>query len=357
MSFFFRRRKTTATSTSRNSTRTPSVRSNVTSTTGGGDEDDDRLDDDERVSVSESSSGDEGEDRGIPEPEVLGGDTRMSMRSTVTERDRRGTLSGMGGSFSSHHSRERSNSESLVRSGFMMKKGVVNQAYKRRWFVLTTKSLMYFDDQPSGTDVPKGVIPLVIVSQVNVKDASTRERINVVTPTRVYKLKTDSSTDADAWIAAISGAVEIEKKMNGARSRRSSLSMLDTLRMQDGELFPADTRIHTPAEISKWESWSKFEVAAYLTTFGMAWHAPKFFNAGINGAQLRHLASSDLEAIGVKSRDDQLTILRNISGLVKGEIAGSGPPPSPKPRGHSVNEPPVEDDIDLPFATPMNPDR
>jgi len=137
--------------------------------------------------------------------------------------------------------------------------------------------------------------------------------------------------------------------------------MLDVLRMQEGELFPADASVHAPAEISKWDSWSKFEVAAFLSTFGMAWHAPKFFNAGITGDKLRQLASSDLEAIGIKSREDQLTILRNISGLVKGEISGATAmpmsPSSPLPRGRSYSSlsEPLVDDIDLPSVTPMSP--
>jgi len=248
---------------------------------------------------------------------VLG--TTESRTSGSQRSERRLTLPGV-----REGSSRDAGAESHVRSGFLLKKGVINQAYKKRWFVLTTKSLMYFEDQPGEKDAPKGVIPLTVIARVDVKNASNRDYFNVVTPSRVFKLKAGSVPESEAWVAAISGAVEIEKKQNSFRVRRPSRTVLDFLRQED-EAFPADARIHTPAELNKWDSWNRFEVAAFLSTFNMAIHAPRFFNAGINGAKLKQLSTKDLEGMGIKSKEDQLTILKNISFLVKGEIVGAEP--------------------------------
>lgn len=270
--------------------------------------------------LHEADAADDSEESEVPEPEVLG-----TERASLAD-SRRGTHTSMlqntlGRSRSGSSASTASVGEhSLVRAGFLLKRGLVNQAYKKRWFVLTQKSLMYFDQQPGEADAPKGVIPLLLVTAVDVKNDGNRDRLNVRTPTRVFRLKADSVAESEAWIAAISGAVEIEKKLNGSRSRRPSLSVLDALKLDDS--VSQDVAIHTPAELNKWDSWSKLDVAGWLTTT-VPWQAPKFFQAGISGSKLATLSSADLERIGVKNKDDRLAILKAVSNLVKGEIMGS----------------------------------
>jgi len=179
--------------------------------------------------------------------------------------------------------------------------------------VLTTKQLLYFDSQPTGDNSnPKGVINLVLVSRVDGKGEESRERFNVYTPARVYKLRAESPTEAEAWIAAVSGAVEAEKMQNPSRQRRPSLSPIDAVRM-DG-IFDVDARIHTTADLNMWESWSKFDVAAWLGTFNMPMNGVKFYRADIDGPKLTLLTAKDLTDLGIP-QEEQGDILARIEEL------------------------------------------
>uniref|UniRef100_A0A7S2RNJ2 PH domain-containing protein n=1 Tax=Mucochytrium quahogii TaxID=96639 RepID=A0A7S2RNJ2_9STRA len=262
----------------------------------------------------EASSSAEG-----PQPEVLGNCVSKEEQSAASGSvaERRGT-----GTYHANLVQERTQSESLVRDGYLMKKGVVNQAYKKRWFVLTTRSLQYYESESTSGDNAKGVIELISISKVDVKGDNCRERFNVFTPTRVYHLKAASVAESEAWIAAITGAAEMERKHHGAwKPRRPSLSPVDSIKLE-GASFNPNTMVHTPAELNKYKLWSAFDVAAWVGTFNMRRSAALMYKAGITGSDLNGLSSVDLEKLGIENKQDQLAILKKIGSLVKGEISG-----------------------------------
>jgi hypothetical protein len=219
--------------------------------------------------------------------------------------------------------RDRSNSgsmsgvENLVREGFLFKKGVINLSFRKRYFLLTTRSLLYFEDKPTSPDaVPKGKIDLASVSKVDVRSDEARERFTVYTAARDYHLRAETVAESEAWIAAISGAVEMEHKH--ARPRRRSVSPLDVLKQEHGNFNP-EARVHAPADLREWEKWSAFDVMAWLQKEGI--NGFKLYLAGVNGKALSKLQSTDLEKHGVTSKEDVLKILSRVSSLTKGELS------------------------------------
>ena len=267
---------------------------------------------------------------GGPAPETLGdgagvggraqGDTLGRSRTNT-----HGRPSLTPGQFSqSSLGRDRSNSaslsgatENLVREGFLYKKGVINLSFRKRYFLLTTRSLLYFDDKPSSPDAaPKGKIDLASVSKVDVRSDEARERFTVYTAARDYHLRAETVAESEAWIAAISGAVEMEHKHS--RPRRRSVSPLDVLKLEHGTFNP-EARVHAPADLREWERWSAFDVMAWLQKEGI--NGFKLYLAGVNGKSLSKLQSTDLEKHGITSKEDVLKILSRVSSLTKGELS------------------------------------
>mmetsp|Transcript_41 Transcript_41/g.63 ORF Transcript_41/g.63 Transcript_41/m.63 type:complete len:290 (+) Transcript_41:357-1226(+) len=245
-----------------------------------------------------------------PKPEVLGGGPEG--QSTL-ERQRRLTMSSSR-SLQGSLSRSRSESESMVRSGFLQKKGVINLVFRTRWFVLTTKALMYFEDKPaSKNSTPTGSISLHQIDRVLVK-TDQRERFNIVTPTRIFKIKASSPSEADAWVAAIKGGIQMERQ--SSRTRRLSLSPLDQI-MMEGSSFHAESRVHPVADLHSWPTWSIYDVAAWLGTFGYSAVGVKFYKANISGSNLPDLDAAALTKVGVAKPADQQAILTKIHALVK----------------------------------------
>lgn len=292
-----------------------------------------------RSSVTSSTASSAALDPDAPQPEMLGQKergassvslsgaapgTRGSIRAqgssssvgggSGAKQERRNTGSGIssvgsnglptGGSNNTGRERSSSGSRSgdihLVRSGWMAKKGVVNLAYRKRWFVLTTKTLLYFETEPSETenDKPKGEIELASVTKVDVKSNKERERLNIYTPTRTYRLRCDTPAESEAWIAAISGAVTIEKQTTLTRPRRGSQTLVESLK-HEGDSFVADAVIHRPADLTRWKNWNAFDVSAWLNALNFSLNGVKFFKAGITGDKLASLSTTDLEKMGI----------------------------------------------------------
>ena len=256
-----------------------------------------------------------------PMPEILGGRRHSSIHSKATDRKL---------SVTSIPDINADIVDPFVRSGILAKKGVINQSYQKRWFFLTKKSLAYFDATSSDETVlnklaltfPKGEIELKYVTSVSMKEPRSaetpRDRFDVVTPTRVYKLRAPTHQEAEAWIAAISGAVEATKRAKPeGRGRRSSTNhIIESLKL-DESFAGADIQIYTPAALNSWSTWSAFDVAAWIGTFNFHTAGRHLFVAGVRGDRLPTLSSSDLETIGIKSKDDQLALLKRINNLVK----------------------------------------
>lgn len=85
------------------------------------------------------------------------------------------------------------------RTGWLMKRGVINKAFRRRWFVLQDSTLTYHV-QESGP--AKGHIKIAGAAV----EAGQGCRLFVAVAMRTYVLEAPSSTDRDEWVKAIKSA-------------------------------------------------------------------------------------------------------------------------------------------------------
>jgi len=210
-----------------------------------------------------------------------------------------------------------------IREGFLKKKGVVNIAWKTRYLVLLPHQLAYYDDQPKTPDAqPKGYINLSVIVKVehHAPESSTKDfTFDITTPTRVYRLQADSASNMDAWIASISGTAANEQQVLASRKRNVSHAAVRNLTEDDRLKADISLRIsHQDAELRNWANWNAFEVAAWLTTFGMARYSPTFYEAGITGERLKLLNADALaKTCGVTDKGDATKILANMKKLMQ----------------------------------------
>jgi hypothetical protein len=209
---------------------------------------------------------------------------------------------------------------SSIREGFLKKKGVVNLAWKKRYMVLLPHQLAYYDEKPKAADAaPKGFMRLGAILKVehHSSDSKTDFKFDVVTPTRIYQLQADSVQDMDAWIASITGTAANEQQVAASRRRNVShaaLAMSETERLKADESFGISREA---SELRNWPSWNSFEVAAWLQTFGMARYSPTFYEAGVNGGQLKTMNADFLaKNCSVTDKGDQTKILASIKKLM-----------------------------------------
>ena len=91
-----------------------------------------------------------------------------------------------------------------VREGFLYKTGKVRTAWKRRYFILKPQVLFYFDDQPSGTTEPLGVIELVGSTCSRAESTEIgQHRFDIATPSRVYRLYAITPDEMQEWMGTI----------------------------------------------------------------------------------------------------------------------------------------------------------
>lgn len=252
-----------------------------------------------------------------PQPEELGNG------STGNSRTRAGTNQSM---LERQPSGVREVNEPHIMSGFMEKKGVINQAWKHRFFLLTSKFLYYFESKPKpGEFKPRGQIALAIISSVE-PDPSSPEKFNIVTPSRIYKLKTERQSERDSWVAAITGAWQNERQKTARPRRESSASPMDSIK-EEMEVFEESVQTsyapYTPAALEDWRKWNNYEVIAYLQKFGLSKQISEiFYKNGITGEELENLSTTQLEKFGIDSLEEQLKILNAVKKLKGGEIHG-----------------------------------
>jgi len=122
----------------------------------------------------------------------------------------------------------------------------------------------------------------------------------------------------DAWIASISGTAANEQQVIASRKRNVSHAAVRNLTEDDRLKADISLRIsHQDAELRNWANWNPFEVAAWLTTFGMARYSPAFYEAGVSGEKLKALTADSLaKTCGVSDKGDATKILANIKKLI-----------------------------------------
>lgn len=207
-----------------------------------------------------------------------------------------------------------------VREGFLKKKGVVNVSWKKRYIVLLTHQLAYYDELPRDhTILPKGFISLTSITKVQHHDVNTCS-FDVVTPTRIFRLQADSQADMDAWIASISGTAANEQQILASRKRNVSHAQLRGLTEEDRLKIDDSAKIsHENAELGQWAKWSAFDVAAWLQTFGMARYCEAFYSAGVTGEKFKQLDDAALKQVMGPDSDkgDRIKILAHIKKLIQ----------------------------------------
>mmetsp|Transcript_2875 Transcript_2875/g.3283 ORF Transcript_2875/g.3283 Transcript_2875/m.3283 type:complete len:673 (+) Transcript_2875:130-2148(+) len=111
------------------------------------------------------------------------------------------------------------NEGEVIMEGYLSKRGAYNSDWKRRYFILTPHTLMYFTSDPREKDGKlKGKIELFMVSAAHrsAADGNQPGEFDVVTPFRTYNMRVDDGKDAAKvetmkdWINAISEAAAEE---------------------------------------------------------------------------------------------------------------------------------------------------
>ena len=147
--------------------------------------------------------------------------------------------------------------EEMIYQGYLSKQGQMNTAWKRRFFVLTNKSLYYFAKQPScySTKSVRGAINLLYVTAVTRGESDESGQangeseaclFNIQTPFRTYYLRVDEGANskddglqtAVAWITNIGAAAErLASEVSGDDSGRDGFSNFRTIARQGRRLL------------------------------------------------------------------------------------------------------------------------
>lgn len=281
---------------------------------------------------------------GVPKPQALSGGVGARASKARNVRNRAGSLT----SVSSEKSKVQ---ESIIHTGYLKKKGVVNVAWKNRFFLLTNKSIYYYEKDPGVPNIleevaAKGKIPLSEIEAID-KDVSSKDkkkkdpvRFHINTPSRIYKLQAyndendtkKAAQETDGWIGAISGAMANYKQTyyNHAR-RESSASQLEWIKDHEKSITEninisiggASTSSkgpmvgpNEPARLANWLGWSAFDVAAWLYKVDLKQvYSEAFYENEVDGKKLSEITRGDLKGIGVDDEEDQMKILNAIEQL------------------------------------------
>lgn len=264
-----------------------------------------------------------------PSPQGLGSDRRGS-KASVNSSDRAMSTVSLG------------SREHILKKGYINKKGVINTAWKKRYFILTNRTLYYYDeangaaleDAPEFSMIsvsPKGAIDLAMVVDIERHDKE-KEKFSVKTAVRRYKLRAENAKQAEAWTGGIIGAVEHSKKMlhrdQNLRDRRESISSLKADELDTGfsdglsigrssSFGTTSDAPHTPAAVDMYVNWGKFDVAAWLYTIDMGHkYSEHFYQNNVDGKVLEKCVKDKdtLTDIGVEQGDAN-AILTGIKKL------------------------------------------
>lgn len=124
----------------------------------------------------------------------------------------------------------------VVKSGYLAKRGLKNPKYNRYWFILKGDVLSYFSD-PSDKYFPHGNIDLrygisaAVVEKDKGKDLTHFE---VVTHQRKYEFKADSAPSAKEWVKSLQKI--IFRTHNEGDSVKISLPIENVIDVEDSQV-------------------------------------------------------------------------------------------------------------------------
>ncbi|KAI9027607.1 hypothetical protein CLU79DRAFT_717107 [Phycomyces nitens] len=102
--------------------------------------------------------------------------------------------------------------------GYLMKLGR-NKSWRKRWFVLRTDTLAYYEDEKEYS--PHRIIPLThIIDSLEIEPISKSKQycFKIIIPKRSYVLCASTVIDLESWLDALSVAVRRAKKEEGEKS-------------------------------------------------------------------------------------------------------------------------------------------
>jgi len=95
------------------------------------------------------------------------------------------------------------------REGWLKKQGEHYRTWKKRWFVLKGRQLVYFETQKDNE--PKGIVdlePSTIVRDERANDKKSRMMFSVSTARRIFYIYAKTDVDMKTWMDAIKSNVE-----------------------------------------------------------------------------------------------------------------------------------------------------
>lgn len=130
------------------------------------------------------------------------------------------------------------NQNTVVKSGYLEKRGLRNPKYNRYWFILKGDVLSYYSD-PSDKYFPHGNIDLrygISASLVDKEKTKGNEslHIEVVTHQRKYDFKADSAPSAKEWVKSLQKI--IFRSHNEGDSVKISLPIENVIDVEDSQV-------------------------------------------------------------------------------------------------------------------------
>lgn len=123
--------------------------------------------------------------------------------------------------------------ETVMRSGYLLKRGERRKAWKKRYFVLRPDRLSYYKDDKEYQILRKiAITDIHACAQVEVKRRS--HTFGIVTPKRTYYVEAGDGDEAEGWVSRINAA---RRSMRGQMSNHAS-----------GDVTPLATKAPTPVD-------------------------------------------------------------------------------------------------------------
>ncbi|KAG0170063.1 hypothetical protein DFQ28_002588 [Apophysomyces sp. BC1034] len=150
--------------------------------------------------------------------------------------------------------------------GYLLKLGR-NKGWRKRWFVLRTDTLAYYEDDKEYS--PHRVIPLThIIDSLEIEPISKNKRfcLKIIIPKRSYVLCASTEVDLESWLDALSVAVRRAKKEEG--EAKSDTAQQSTHPHQLSQIPENAMSCHQMQKIASASSNESFENSSHISGAG-----------------------------------------------------------------------------------------